>query len=53
MLSFLVDAKKKKSQKQAIKSLCLMLRNRSIEKQPALTRSIQLQIQKTFTAALE
>ena len=44
MLSFLVDAKKRKSQKQAIKSLCLMLRNRNIEKQPVLTRSIQLQI---------
>ena len=32
MLSFLIDAKKKRSQKQAIKSLCLMLRNRNIEK---------------------
>lgn len=41
MLSFLTDAKKKKAQKQAIKSMCLMLRNRNIEKQPVLTKSIQ------------
>ena len=32
LLSFLVDAKKKKSQKQAIKSICLMLRNKNIDK---------------------
>ena len=30
MLSFLVDHKRKKAQKQAIKSMCLMLKNRSI-----------------------
>ena len=38
MLSFLIDPKKKKSQKQAIKCMCTMLRNRNIDKQPVLTK---------------
>jgi len=38
LLSFLVDPKKKKSQKQAVKSICLMLKNRNIDKQPILTK---------------
>lgn len=32
LLSFLVDIKRKASQRQAIKSVCLLLRNRQIEK---------------------
>ena len=40
LLSFLVDAKKKKSQKQAIKSVCLMLRNKNVDKQFIFTKAI-------------
>jgi hypothetical protein len=30
MLSFVVDIRRKKAQKQAIKSMCVMLRNRNV-----------------------
>lgn len=49
LLSFLLDAtKKKKSQKQAIKSICTMLQNRDILKQPTLLNSIKSLVQATF-----
>ena len=48
LFSFLVDSKKKKAQKQAIKSGCLLLRNRDISKQPILTRCLQSLIRQTF-----
>ena len=49
LLSFLLDAtKKKKSQKQAIKSICTLLRNRDIQKQPILLNSITKLVQTTF-----
>lgn len=49
LLSHLLDAtKKKKAQKQAIKSICTMLRNRDVSKQPILLVSIQNLIQATF-----
>ena len=30
MLSFVVDIRRKKAQKQAIKSMCVMLRNKNV-----------------------
>ena len=48
MLSFVVDIKRKKAQKQAIKSMCVMLRNRNVQKQPLLFKEIKALMQTTF-----
>ena len=50
LLSLLLDPKRKKAQKQAIKSVCLMLRNRGIEKQPLFLKHLQQLVQRTFSA---
>ena len=41
LLSFLLDSKRERAQKQAIKSVCLMLQNRKVMQMPLLMQSIQ------------
>lgn len=53
MLSFLVETKRVKAQKQAIKSVCLMLRNRSLTKQPVLVKNLQQLERETLSMVSE
>jgi len=50
LLQFLVESKRVRAQKQSIKSVCLMLQNRSIAKMPLLLVGIQALIQDTISA---
>ena len=48
MMSYLTETKKSKAQKQATKSVCLLLRNQNLNKMPALLNAIQEAAHITF-----
>ncbi len=49
LLSFLVDNKRLKTQKQATKSVCLMLQNQKIAKMPVLLTQVQSLVQDSIS----
>ena len=48
MLQFLTETKKTKAQKQATKSVCLLLQNKRIEKMPAFLIKLKEFTHETF-----
>jgi anionic cell wall polymer biosynthesis LytR-Cps2A-Psr (LCP) family protein len=49
LLQMLVDTKRDKAQKQAIKSVCLLLRNSKVDKMPVLLSEVQRLIEENIS----